>query len=97
MNLILGILLAAGIPSTISGIIIGWFVKRQNDKDKAREKINVLLIQGVKAAIALGEASALALKRGKTNGETEAALEYAVNVKHDISNFLTEQGIKNIY
>lgn len=91
------VILAAGIPSTVTGIIIGWFVKHQAEKDKAREEINVLLIKGVGASISLGEAVAVAQKNGKSNGETEKALTYAKDTKHDITNFLTQQGVKNIY
>ena len=97
MNELWSIILAAGIPSTITGLIVGWFVKHQNDKDKAREEINVLLIQGIGASISLGEAAAIALRDGKTNGETKAALCYAKDAKHDITNFLTKQGVKYIY
>lgn len=97
MSELWGIVLAAGIPSTITGLIVGWFVKHQNDKDKAREEINILLIQGVGASISLGEAVAVAQKNGKSNGETEKALTYAKDAKHDITNFLTKQGVKNIY
>lgn len=89
------ILLAAGIPSTLTGIVIARFVKKQNDRDTAREEMNVLLIQGIGAAISLGEASATALKNGKTNGETERALEYATGAKHSLANFMTRQGVKS--
>lgn len=49
------------------------------------------------AAIALGEATATALKNGHANGETEAALQYAQKIKHEQKDFLTEQGIHAIY
>ncbi len=97
MNEVISILLAAGIPSTITGLIVGWFVKHQNDKDKAREQINYLLIQGIGASISLGEAVAVAQKNGKSNGETEKALGYAKEAKHNITNYLTERAVKNIY
>jgi hypothetical protein len=92
-----GIVLAAGIPSTVTGLLVGWLVKRQNDRDKAREEINILLIQGVGASISLGEAAAIALRDGKTNGETKAALKYAMDTKHNITNFLTRKGVEHIY
>lgn len=91
------IILAAGIPSAITSLIIGWFVKRQSDRDKAREQINILLVQGVGASVSLGEAVAIAQKNGKSNGETEKALNYAKDAKHNITNFLTAQGVKHIY
>lgn len=91
------IVLAAGIPSTISSLVIGWFVKRQSERDKAKEQINILMVQGVGASISLGKAVAIAQKNGKVNGDTEKALNYAEDVKHDITNFLTAQGVKHIY
>ena len=66
-------------------------------RDAARERNEVLLVRSVGAAIALGEATATAMKNGHTNGETEAALEYARQVKHAQKDFLTEQGIHAIY
>ena len=38
----------------------------------------------------------MALKNGHTNGETEAALEYAREVKHKQKDFLTRQAAKTI-
>ena len=93
-----------GIPSAITGFCF-WMLQRRMTKrdeeldrrEKAREKNEVLLVRSVGAAIALGEAAATALKNGHTNGETEAALEYARQVKHDQKDFLTEQGIHALY
>ena len=93
-----------GIPSAITGFCF-WMLQRRMTKrdeeldrrEKAREKNEVLLVRSVGAAIALGEAAATALKNGHTNGETEAALEYARQVKHDQKDFLTEQGINALY
>lgn len=64
------------------------------EKEKMREKNEILIIKSNMAAIALGEATATALKNGHCNGETEAALEYARKVKHEQKDFLIEQGIK---
>ena len=97
MNELWSIILAAGIPSTITGLIVGWFVNIRTIRIRQEEEINVLLIQGIGASISLGEAAAIALRDGKTNGETKAALCYAKDAKHDITNFLTKQGVKYIY
>ncbi len=70
---------------------------KREETEKAREKNEILLIKSCAAAIALGEATALALKNGKSNGETERALTYARAVKHEQKDFLCEQGIKAIY
>ncbi|MEY8402389.1 serine/threonine protein kinase [Oscillospiraceae bacterium 44-34] len=93
-----------GIPSAITGFCF-WMLQRRMTKrdeeldrrEKAREKNEVLLVRSVGAAIALGEAAATALKNGHANGETEAALEYARQVKHEQKDFLTEQGIRSMY
>lgn len=67
------------------------------ERVRVRQKNEVLLVRSVGAAIALGEATATALKNGHANGETEAALAYARQVKHEQKDFLTEQGIRAIY
>lgn len=93
-----------GIPSAITGLCF-WLVQRRLTKrdeeldrrDAARERNEELLVRSVGAAIALGEATATALKNGHANGETEAALEYAKRIKHEQKDFLTEQGIHAIY
>lgn len=93
-----------GIPSAITGLCF-WMIQRRLTKrdeeldrrDAARERNEVLLVRSVGAAIALGEATATAMKNGHTNGETEAALEYARKIKHEQKDLLTEQGIHAIY
>lgn len=93
-----------GIPSAITGLCF-WLIQRRLTKrdeeldrrDAARERNEVLLVRSVGAAIALGEATATALKNGHANGETEAALEFAKRIKHEQKDFLTEQGIRAIY
>lgn len=96
-------LILAAVPSAFTGLCF-WILERkiakkeekQEEREEAREKNELLLVRSVGAAIALGEASALALKNGYTNGETEAALEYARQVKHEQKDFLYAQGVKNI-
>jgi hypothetical protein len=98
------IIAAASIPSAITGFCFWALEKKMEkrekalaEKEKAREKNEVLIIKSVGAAIALGEATATALKNGHCNGETEAALKYAWEIKHEQKDFLTEQSIKNLY
>lgn len=98
------IVIAMSIPSGITGFCFWLLEKRMEKRDKvltekenAREKNEVLIIKSVGAAIALGEATATALKNGHCNGETEAALKYAREIKHEQKDFLTEQALKNLY
>ncbi|WP_407310890.1 serine/threonine protein kinase [Desulfosporosinus sp. SB140] len=92
------------IPSAATGLCF-WVLQKNMTKrdtkreelDKARKKNEILLIHSVGAAIALGEATAHAIRDGKCNGEMSAALEYAQKVKHEQKDFMTEQGIGNLY
>jgi hypothetical protein len=98
------LILAMSIPSAVTGFCF-WLIeekikkqqKETEEKEKIREKSEVLIIKSVMASIALGEATATAIKNGHANGETEAALQYAREIKHEQKDFLTEQGIRGIY
>lgn len=46
------------------------------------------------AAIALGEATAIAVRDKKCNGQMDKALEYAQLVKHEQKDFMTELAAK---
>lgn len=69
-------------------------------REKLREQQELFLVQGVGAAIALGEATAKAVQRipdAHCNGDMHAALDYAAKVKHAQKDFLTRQGIEALY
>ena len=70
---------------------------QRGTKETRPGKRTKYLIRSVGAAIALGEATACAIRDGKCNGELSAALSYAQNVKHEQKDFMTEQGVKNLY
>jgi len=97
-------LIVLGVPSAITGLCF-WAIQskltkrdfQRDEQDKLREKNEILLIKSVGAAIALGEATAIAMQRGKCNGEMEAALIYAQTIKNEQKDFLTEQGVKNMF
>lgn len=98
-----GALIAAAIPSALLGLA-AWWIKKAFDKieterreqEKAREEFDIILIESINSAVALGEATANALKNGHANGDTEAALEYARDVKHKQKEFLTRKGVEQI-
>lgn len=70
--------------------------KQEREREERRHKLELLQIEGTLASIALGEATATALKNGHANGETEAALSYAKTKKHEMNDFLREQGVNSI-
>ena len=97
---LIGALVAAmGIPSAVMGLIV-WRLKgrveereaAQAERAKAQQDL-LLIVQGTRAGIALGEATARAMQRGHTNGDMEQALAYALEVKHRQRDLLARQGI----
>lgn len=101
------LVIAMCIPSAITGFCF-WNLERkiskreaeQDRKDDARRKNEVIIIESVNAAIALGEATARAVQRipdSHCNGDMHDALKYAAEVKHKHKDFITEQGIEALY
>lgn len=101
------LLIAMGVPSAITAFCF-WLLemtikKRQketDEKDAARRKNEVIIIESVNAAIALGEATARAVQHipdANCNGEMSAALKYATDIKHKHKDFITKQGIEALY
>ena len=71
-----------------------------DEKEEKREELLYLLIQSVNASIALSEATARAVERipdAHCNGDMRKALDYATDVKHKQKEFITREGIKNIF
>lgn len=95
------VLLAVGLPSAIVGGIVGIFfhrIEKKMDKEReARRKYELFQVKIQAATISLCKANAIALKNGKCNGETKAALEYLNKVKHEQRDFLNEQGIDHLF
>lgn len=73
--------------------------KKEAEREKAREELQIHTIQGVSAAIALGEATAKAVQRipdAHCNGDMHNALNYAIKIKHEQKDFLTRMGIASV-
>lgn len=102
-----GLVTLLGLPTAITAFCF-WLLqqritkrdKAQEERERAREKNEVLIIKGMGAAIALGEATAQAVQRipdAHCNGDMHAALEYARRVKHEHKEFMTEQSVQALY
>ena len=102
-----GLVTLLGLPTAITAFCF-WLLqqritkrdKAQEEREQAREKNEVLIIKGVGAAIALGEATAEAVQRipdAHCNGDMHTALEYARKVKHEHKEFMTEQSVQALY
>ena len=106
-ELIQTVLLAIGIPSAITGFCF-WCLERKllkrqwaaERKEAARRQNDSIVIEGVMAAITLGEATAKAVQRipdAHCNGDMHDALDYATKVKNKHRDFIREQGIDALY
>ena len=75
-----------------------WTAARKQQA-AAQMKRDLLVIKGVGASIALGEAIAQAVQQlpVECNGEMSRALDYARDVKCEHKEFLFQQGIKNLH
>ena len=74
--------------------------KKAEEKEKLREKQEFFFVQGISAALSLGEATARAVQRipdAHCNGDMHKALGFAEKVKHEQKDFLAEQGIHSLY
>ena len=102
------IAVAVGLPSTLVSVLVGLMVRRvekrlaeeqkaKQEHEAARKQFEAFQVRGLTAAMALGEATALALQHGRCNGETHAALAYMKEVKREQRDFLAKQGINHIF
>ena len=100
------IILAAGIPSAVVGILVGRLNRRisksdalRDAKEDARLRHDVMIIKLIMASIALSEATAEAVQRipdAHCNGDMKTALEQAKAVKEEYRDFEREQVIRSI-
>lgn len=96
-----GVLLAAGIPSAVIGILINRMNKKIDRRDKKREELEadrfknqLIQMELIAAALSLGEATAEAVQRipdAHCNGDMHSALAYAKGVKGKYKDFEREQ------
>lgn len=104
--LIAGFVAAMGIPSAVTGLLV-WGLQRkiakrdkaQEEREIAREELELSLVQCCWASISLGEATAKAIQRipdAHCNGDMHAALDYAESVKREQKMFLAKKGIHSL-
>lgn len=105
-SIVWAVLVAAGIPSAIIGLLIRHLTKKIDRREKAdeeREQIRIknqtMLIRLTMASLSLGEATAEAVKRipdTHCNGDMDGALTFAKQIKADYRDFEHEQTAKSI-
>lgn len=106
-DIVWAILTASGLLAAVVSGLVGMVyhrIERRLDREVAerkkheedRKRYELFQIRALTATMALGKANAVALKNGKCNGETTAALEYLSRVRNDLRDFLDEQGIDHL-
>lgn len=101
------LLIAAGIPSAITAFLF-WLLKRNIDRNENKreekenntEKLILMLVNTSHSTNILAEATAKAVQRipqAHCNGDMTAALEQAAKYQKEEQEFITQQGIKNIF
>ncbi|MDD2294756.1 MAG: hypothetical protein PHI27_04330 [Eubacteriales bacterium] len=84
--------------SLVSGVTL-YFVQRffkkreakEDEKDAAEKRENILILKSVNAIGKLTEANAIAIRDGRTNGELHAALDEYEKVDRELYQYLLEQ------
>ena len=102
------LLIAAGVPSAIVAFCF-WLLERriqeraEAEKDerarRQKEQDDKEKNRALDGSLCLSEATAKAVQRipdAKCNGDMHAALDYELEQKHDLENFLTRQGVNHI-
>ena len=86
------------IGSVVSGIALFLFKryfdrhdKKDEERDKAKAKENILILKSINAVGKLTVANSIALKRGECNGEMEDALEAYERVDAEMYGYLLER------
>lgn len=87
--------------SIFSGIVL-FFIKRYFDnkekieieKEKSRQKENVLILKSIDAIGRLTYADSIAIRDGKINGEMKDAVQSYIAIKSELYDYLIDQNSK---
>ena len=101
------IIMAAGIPSALFGLLVWWFKRYVDRKDresaereKNSERLMLMMLQTGRANNVLAVATAKAVQRipdAHCNGDMTAALEQAAKIQKEEQQFLFDQGVRHIF
>lgn len=104
---IVSFILAMGIPTAITGLLVWWLKRHIDEKEaakEAREKntetLMLLIMREARATNVLAEATARAVQRipdAHCNGDMTAALERAAKIQEEEKEFMFDQGVQHIF
>jgi len=100
-------IIAMGIPTAITGLLVWWFKRyidkrdaKRDERERNTEKLMLLIMQTSRATNILAEATAKAVQRipdAHCNGDMTAALDQAAKIQKEEKDFIMDQGIKHIF
>ena len=100
-------LIAMGIPTAITGLLVWWLKrhidkkdKRAEEREKNTEQLMLMIMQNGQANNILAVATAKAVQRipdARCNGDMTAALEQASKLQKKQNEFLFDQGVQHIF
>lgn len=100
-------ILAMGIPSALMGVLIWWFKRyidkrdrRAEEREKKIEKLMLMIMQTGRANNVLATATARAVQRipdAHCNGDMTSALEQAAEIQKEEQAFLMNNGVEHIF
>lgn len=101
------LLIAAGVPSAICGLLVWWLKRHIDKREKAREEhdknmqdLMMMIMQTGRANNVLAVATAKAVQRipdAKCNGDMTSALEEASRIQKEEKDFLMQMGIRRVF
>lgn len=98
------ILVAAGIPSGLFGLLIWYFKQKMSKAEKERaeqqknlESLVLMMLQSTRANTILCVATAEAVRDGHCNGNMTSALDAVEKVAQEEKRFLLDKSIKYIF
>lgn len=101
---IAAIIVAAGIPTAITGLLVWFFKKKIEENEKKQEErlknlesLTLMMLQSTRANSILCTATAEAVRDGHCNGNMTKALETVNQVAKAEKEFLLEKSIKYIF
>lgn len=100
-------IIAMGIPTAITGMLVWWLKryidmrdKRAEEREKNTEELMLIIMRNSRATNILAEATARAVQRipdAHCNGDMTAALDLAAKIQKEEKDFMFDQGIKHIF
>ena len=98
------IIIAAGIPSAIFGLIVWFFKRKIEERDKKHdeqlhnmEQLILMMLQSTRANTILCKATAEAVRDGHCNGNMSKAIEVVEKAAAAEKEFLLDKSIKYIF